>query len=172
MPCRRWRVLVICSQILWIKNKKTQLLNIRDLRLSKHYLLMDIMIIRRRSWKTYLHCLIDEQECKETKTTSVSHWLIHISIPQNMYEYWEDLHYSDTFGLLEGVNAREITNQREQYGITVHLFTGTGRSPGKSTFMSLTFTYDRNISHWGLSSPFPLRSTSSSCFITITSRSC
>jgi hypothetical protein len=53
----------------------------------------------------------------------------------------------DTFGLLEGVDAREITNQREQYGATVHLFIGTGRSPGKSTFMSLIFTYDHNINH-------------------------
>jgi hypothetical protein len=33
-----------------------------------------------------------------------------------------------------------ITSQREQYGVTVHLFIGTGRSLGKITFMSLTFT--------------------------------
>jgi hypothetical protein len=64
-----------------------------------------------------------------------------------MYEYQQDLYYMDTFGLLEGVDAREITNQREQYGATVHLFIGTGRSPGKSTFMSLIFTYDHNINH-------------------------
>jgi hypothetical protein len=30
-----------------------------------------------------------------------------------------------------------ITNQREQYGVTVHLFIGTGRSPDKITFMTL-----------------------------------
>jgi hypothetical protein len=29
---------------------------------------------------------------------------------------------------------REITIQREQYGVTVHLFIGTGRSPVKITF--------------------------------------
>jgi hypothetical protein len=40
-----------------------------------------------------------------------------------------------------------ITIQREQYGATVRLFIGTGRSPGKSTFMSPIFTYDRNTSH-------------------------
>jgi hypothetical protein len=39
------------------------------------------------------------------------------------------------------------TIQREQYGVTVHLFTGTGRSPSKSTFMSSTFTHDRNASY-------------------------
>jgi hypothetical protein len=50
-------------------------------------------------------------------------------------------------GLLEGVDARMITIQREQYGATVHLFIGTIRSPGKSTFMSLTFTYDHNINY-------------------------
>jgi hypothetical protein len=54
---------------------------------------------------------------------------------------------TDTFGLLEGVDAREITNQHEQYDATVHLFIGTRRSPGKSTFKSLTFTYDCNINH-------------------------
>jgi hypothetical protein len=40
-----------------------------------------------------------------------------------------------------------LQNQREQYGATVHLFIDIGRSPGKSTFMSLIFTYDRNINH-------------------------
>ena len=38
-----------CSRMLYIKNKTTQLLTIRDLRHSKHYLLWDIMIFRRRS---------------------------------------------------------------------------------------------------------------------------
>jgi hypothetical protein len=64
-----------------------------------------------------------------------------------MYEYQQDLYYNDTFSLLEGVDARAITNQREQYTATIHLFIGMRRSPGKSTFMSLIFTYDRNISH-------------------------
>jgi hypothetical protein len=64
-----------------------------------------------------------------------------------MYEYQQNLYYIDTFGLLEGVDAREITNQHEQYDATVHLFIDTGRSPGKSTFMSPIFTYDRNTSH-------------------------
>jgi hypothetical protein len=40
-------------------------------------------------------------------------------------------------------SARVITIQREQYGVTVHLFIGTGRSPVKITFMSLTFTVIR-----------------------------
>jgi hypothetical protein len=38
-----------CSRMLYIKNKVTQLLMIRDLCPSKHYLLLDIMIFRRRS---------------------------------------------------------------------------------------------------------------------------
>ena len=33
-----------------------------------------------------------------------------------MYKYQQNLYYIDTFGLLEGVDARVITNQREQYG--------------------------------------------------------
>jgi hypothetical protein len=64
-----------------------------------------------------------------------------------MYEYQQNSYYIDTFGLLEGVDARDITNQHEQYDATVHLFLGTGRSSGKSTFMSMTFTYDRNINY-------------------------
>jgi hypothetical protein len=32
------------------------------------------------------------------------------------------------------------TSQHEQYVVTVHLFIGTGRSLGKITFISLTFT--------------------------------
>jgi hypothetical protein len=48
-----------------------------------------------------------------------------------------NINYIDTFGLPKGEDARVITNQREQYGVTVHLFIGTGRSPGKITFMTL-----------------------------------
>ena len=37
-------------------------------------------------------------------------------------------------------DVRVNTSQREQYGVTVHLFIGTGHSLNKITFMSLTFT--------------------------------
>jgi hypothetical protein len=57
------------------------------------------------------------------------------------------MYYIDTFGLIEGDDAGTVTIQREQYGATVYLFIGTRHSLGKSTFMSLTFTYDRNINH-------------------------
>jgi hypothetical protein len=65
---------------------------------------------------------------------------MHMNINKSCY-------YIDTFGLFKDANMRVITIQREQYGATVHLFIGTRRIPGKSTFMSLTFTYDRNINH-------------------------
>jgi hypothetical protein len=64
-----------------------------------------------------------------------------------------------------------ITIQREQYGVTVHLFIGTGPSPDKITFVSLTFTVNHKASYQGLSSLFPFRSVSSSTFIIIQSRS-
>jgi hypothetical protein len=76
--------------------------------------------------------------------------------------------------LLEGENAsdaRSITMLREQYGVTVHLFIGTGRNPDKITFISLTFTANHKASYQGLSSLFPYRSVSSSTFIIILSRS-
>jgi hypothetical protein len=42
------------------------------------------------------------------------------------------LNYKCTFGLIEGKkykrDAKANTGQREQYGCTVHLFIGTGRS--------------------------------------------
>jgi hypothetical protein len=38
-------------------------------------------------------------------------------------------------------------NQREQYGVTVHLFIGMGCSPGKITSMSLTFIYYHNTKY-------------------------
>jgi hypothetical protein len=48
--------------------------------------------------------------------------------------------------LTEGENPRAtcpvITSQREQYGVTVHLFIGTRRSLCKITSMPLTFTID------------------------------
>jgi hypothetical protein len=49
-----------------------------------------------------------------------------------------------------------ITSQREQYGVTVHLFIGIGRSLGKITFMSLTFTVSQKVSYRGLSGLFLL----------------
>jgi hypothetical protein len=59
----------------------------------------------------------------------------------------QNLYYIDTFGLFEGVDARAITIQREQYMGTVHLFIGMGRSPGKNTFMTLTCVHNYNINH-------------------------
>jgi hypothetical protein len=52
---RAWFVLVTCFWMMWIKNKATQLLIVKDLRPPKHYLLKGIMLIRRRSGRTYLH---------------------------------------------------------------------------------------------------------------------
>jgi hypothetical protein len=52
--------------------------------------------------------------------------------------------------------VRVITSKREQYGVTVHLFIGTGRSLGNITSMSLTFTVSQKVSCRGLSSLFLL----------------
>jgi hypothetical protein len=46
--------------------------------------------------------------------------------------------------------------QHEQYDVTVHLFIGVGRSPGRITFMSLTFTVSHKANYQGLCSLFPL----------------
>jgi hypothetical protein len=55
-------------------------------------------------------------------------------------------------------DARVNTSQREQYGGTVHLFIGTGRSLCKITFMSFIFTIDLRTIQRGLDSLFPFKS--------------
>jgi hypothetical protein len=64
-----------------------------------------------------------------------------------------------------------ITIQREQYGVTVHLFIGAGRSPDKITFMSLTYTANHKVSYQRLSSLFSFMSVPSFTFVIILSRS-
>jgi hypothetical protein len=63
------------------------------------------------------------------------------------------------------------TNQREQYGVTVHLFIGTGRSPGEITFMSLTFTINHKASYRGLSGLFSFKLVPSFTIVLVLSRS-
>jgi hypothetical protein len=72
--------------------------------------------------------------------------------------------YKGTFGLKEGkstsVTQKQMTSQREQYGSTVHLFIGTGRSPCKITPMPFTFVNNSIIIHRGLNSLFLFKSVS------------
>jgi hypothetical protein len=67
--------------------------------------------------------------------------------------------YKCTFGLKESkgtsMTQKQMPSQREQYGSTVHLFIGTGRSPCKITLMPFTFANDSIVIHRGLNSLFP-----------------
>jgi hypothetical protein len=54
-----------------------------------------------------------------------------------------------------------ITNQHEQYGGTVHLFIGTGRSLDKITFVSLIINYNHNANYQGLGRLFLFKSVPS-----------
>jgi hypothetical protein len=56
------------------------------------------------------------------------------------------------------VTQKQMPSQREQYGSTVHLFIGTGRSPCKITLMPFTFANDSVVIHRGLNSLFPFKS--------------
>jgi hypothetical protein len=47
-------------------------------------------------------------------------------------------------------DARVKTSQREQYGVTVDLFIGTGRSPVEITFMPSTNNYKHDTNYHGL----------------------
>ena len=72
--------------------------------------------------------------------------------------------YKCTFGLKEGkgtsVTQKQMPSQLEQYGSTVQLFIGTGRSPCKITPMPFTCTNDSIVIHRGLNSLFPFKSVS------------
>jgi hypothetical protein len=63
------------------------------------------------------------------------------------------LNYICTFSSIEGKkfkrDAPANTGQREQYGGTVHLFIGTGRSPVKITFMSSKNSYNHGTNYHG-----------------------
>jgi hypothetical protein len=50
-----------------------------------------------------------------------------------------------------------MSSQCEQYGSTVHLFIGTGRSPCEITSMPFTFANDSKAIHRGLNSLFPFK---------------
>jgi hypothetical protein len=77
--------------------------------------------------------------------------------------------YICTFGLKEGkstsVTQKQMPSQREQYGSTVHLFIGTGRSPCKITPMPFTFANNYIVIHRGLNSLFPFKSVSFSAIV-------
>jgi hypothetical protein len=63
------------------------------------------------------------------------------------------LNYICTFGLTEDRkykrDAQASTSQREQYGGTVHLFIGTGRSLCGFTFMSFITGYNHDTNYHG-----------------------
>jgi hypothetical protein len=139
------------------------------------------MIFGRRSWRTYLHHF-NKQGCKQRHVKREGNMNNHFKSLDCSYSYYinmnkhqQYLNYICTFGLTEDEksrsDARVITSQREQYGVTVHLFIGTGRSLGKITFMSLTFTISQKASCRGLRSLFPFRSVSSSTTVLVQSRS-
>jgi hypothetical protein len=56
------------------------------------------------------------------------------------------------------VTQKQMPSQREQYGSTVHLFIGTGRSPCEITSMPFTFANDSKLIHRGLNNIFPFKS--------------
>ena len=95
------------------------------------------------------------------------------------YYYCEEteitLNYKCTFSLERegstGVTQKQMPNQREQYGGTVHLFIGTGQSPYKITFMPFTFGNNSTVIHRGLNILFIFKSVSFSATTPKLSRS-
>jgi hypothetical protein len=77
--------------------------------------------------------------------------------------------YKCTFSSREGkstsVTQKPMPNQGEQYGNTVHLFIGMGRSPRKITLMPFTFISNSMIILRGLIWLFIFKSVSFSAAI-------
>jgi hypothetical protein len=69
------------------------------------------------------------------------------------------------------VTQKRLTDQREQYGDTVHLFIGTGHSPYRITFMPFTFGNNSIVIHRGLNGLFIFKSVSFSATTPKLSRS-
>jgi hypothetical protein len=91
-------------------------------------------------------------------------WIIK-SINDNIGNYiLLSLNYKCTFSLevyeSTGVTQKQMPDQREQYGGTVHLFIGTGHSPYKITFMPFTFDNNSIVIYRGLNSLFIFKSVS------------
>ena len=63
-------------------------------------------------------------------------------------------------GKSTSVMQKQIPSQREQYGSTVHLFIGMGRSTCKITSRLFTFANNSIVIHRGLDSLFPFKSVS------------
>ena len=59
------------------------------------------------------------------------------------------------------MTRKRMPSQREQYGNTVHLFIGTGRSPCKITFRPFAFDNNSIVIYLGLNSLFLFKSVSS-----------
>jgi hypothetical protein len=59
------------------------------------------------------------------------------------------------------VTRKQMPSQREQYGNTVHLLIGTGRSPCKITFRPFAFDNNSIVIYRGLNSLFLFKSVSS-----------
>ena len=86
----------------------------------------------------------------------------------SLHYYYEETemtsNYKCTYSLegdeSTGVTQKQMPNQREQYGGTVHLFIGTGHSPYKITFMPFTFDNNSIVIHRGLNSLFIFKSVS------------
>jgi hypothetical protein len=77
--------------------------------------------------------------------------------------------YKGTSGLKEGestsVTQKQKPSQCEQYGSTVHLFIGTGRSPCKITPMPFSFANNSIVIHQGLNSLSLFKSVSFSAIM-------
>jgi hypothetical protein len=104
---------------------------------------------------------------------------LYVIINLSLHYYYEEIemtsNYKCTFGLERDENTsmtqKQMPNQREQYGGTVHLFIGTGHSPYKITFMPFTFGNNSMVIHRGLNSLFIFKSVSFSATTPKLSRS-
>jgi hypothetical protein len=142
-----------CFQMLWVKNKAIQ--NISGQSPSSFEALFslgynDLQTKVMKDIPSSSQCIIMEVEAYETWEVS---WIIiryHLYIfiivlSMNMNNIELHLYLQLDRRRKFKCDVRMDTSQREQFGVTVHLFIGTGRNPVEITFMPSINNYKHDI---------------------------
>jgi hypothetical protein len=123
------------------------------------------MVFERRLWRTYLHKhSIRWRRMNRKEYDNIDNIIVNLFLHYYYEETEMTSNYKSTFSSegneSTGVTQKQMPDQREQYGGTVHLFIGTGHSSCKITFMPFTFGSNSIVIHRGLNSLFIFKSVS------------
>jgi hypothetical protein len=153
--------------MLRVKNKATwKVLNVKALRPSGHYYPSDIMNSGWRLWRKNLR-----KHNKWWKSIHIRNMKNNINIFINLFLYalpysqWQIIDVPSVWRKVRVQTwcKKRMPSQREQYGSTVHLFIGKGRSPCRITSMPFTFANNSIVILRGLICLFIFKSVPLFC---------